>query len=259
MDENSERMQILEMIDSGKISAAEGMQLLQALSHDGVSAETNVTISVEPVQPVEANTHPQAAPDPEPYETESAVLPEEGVAYSVPVDEPILTGEQPSPLKGDVFEGSPAIGAPQSIRKWRNWWMIPLWIGVGITVTGGVLMYGAMQSAPLGFWFLCAGVPFALGVVVMALAWQSRNAPWLHLRVQQRPGERPQHINFSFPIPVRPAAWFLRTFGTWIHGLQDTSLDEVILALGETTSPDNPVYIEVDEGEDGEKVEIYIG
>jgi hypothetical protein len=40
--------------------------------------------------------------------------------------------------------------------------------------------------------------------------------------------------------------------------MDTTNLDEVILALGKT-SPDQPFYVKVDEGEEGEKVEVYIG
>jgi hypothetical protein len=130
---------------------------------------------------------------------------------------------------------------------------------VGITVFGGLFMYLAMRSSGIGFWFVCASTPFILGVLVIAAAWGSRNAPWLHLRVRQAPGEKPEKIAFSMPLPIRPAAWFLRTFGRWIPGLQEQSFDEIILAVGEKTSPDNPLYIVVDEDETGEKVEIYIG
>jgi hypothetical protein len=150
-------------------------------------------------------------------------------------------------------------GLPADALKWKRWWMVPVWIGVAITVFGGLFMYLAMESSGLGFWFVCASVPFTLGLLVIVLAWGSRNAPWLHLRVQQPPGERPEKIAFSLPLPVRPAVWFLRTFSRWIPDLKEQAWDEVILAIGDKTSPDNPLYIIVDEEETGEKVEIYIG
>ena len=61
------------------------------------------------------------------------------------------------------------------------------------------------------------------------------------------------------PIPVTPAAWLLRTFGHRLPVLNETGVDELIMALGETTSPDNPLYVEVDDDEQGEKVQVYIG
>jgi hypothetical protein len=267
MDENNERMQILKMIDLGKISASEGLRLLQALGNGEVSAPETPALPAQPssAQPSPAQPAPVEARDQSVSGPSAAQIPSPSAgpaSASTPVREA-------ASLEGETFAASANAASANAgpadtrssakIAKWRSWWMVPLWIGVGITVTGGVLMYGAMQASGIGFWFLCAAVPFILGVVVIALAWQSRNAPWLHLRIQQRPGARPQKINLSFPLPLQTTAWFLRTFGSRIRGLQDTSLDEVILAVGKTTNPDNPLYIEVDEGEDGEKVEIYIG
>ena len=37
------------------------------------------------------------------------------------------------------------------------------------------------------------------------------------------------------------------------------ALDEVILVLSDSTTPEVPLYAEVDEGDVGERVEIYIG
>jgi len=139
--------------------------------------------------------------------------------------------------------------------------MIPLWIGVGITVLSGMLMYWALQSAGVGFWFICAIIPFVIGVLVMAMGAQSRTARWLHLRVQQPPGERPQRIAISFPLPIGLTSWFFRTFRHRIPGMDSVpeNIDEILNAMRDSTSPENPIYIRVDDDEDGDKVEIFIG
>jgi hypothetical protein len=139
--------------------------------------------------------------------------------------------------------------------------MIPLWVGVVITVLGGIWMFGAMQSSGFGFWFVCATIPFIIGLFILVLGAQSRTAHWLHLRVQQPPGERPQRIAISFPIPIGFAAWFFRTFRKVIPGLDNVpeDIDGMLQAIKETTSPETPLYIEVDEGDGQEKVQIYIG
>jgi hypothetical protein len=202
-------------------------------------------------------------------------MPAEDFRAATSLDQPI---PPPSPLRSETLEtpemdeytaavaapeilvDKPPAALPPEAKKWRRWWAIPLWIGVGLTVLGGALLYAAVQSTGgVNFWFFCAGVPFTLGVLAIILAWQSRTAPWLHLRVQQAPGETPQRIAISFPLPIRPAVWFLRTFKPKIPAMEDQALDQVILAVGENTSPENPIYIQVDEGENGEKVEIYIG
>jgi hypothetical protein len=41
--------------------------------------------------------------------------------------------------------------------------------------------------------------------------------------------------------------------------MEDTSLDEIIVALKDTAESGNPFYVHVDEGEEGEQVEVFIG
>jgi hypothetical protein len=267
----SARLRVLEMIDEGTITAEEGLRLLQAFSAADASADAadKVDFLAGPAEspPDEAEIPlPGSAPaSPPPAVVEAA-----GFAASQPgpaeasAEPP--AAELPPAVPPSVSQAaaeplaptSPAV-LPADARKWQRWWMIPVWIGVAITVFGGLFMYLALRSSGIGFWFVCASVPFILGLLVIVLAWGSRNAPWLHLRVQQPPGEKPERIAFSMPLPLRPAAWFLRTFGRWIPSLKEHAWDDVILAVGDKTSPENPLYIVVDEEETGEKVEIYIG
>jgi hypothetical protein len=142
--------------------------------------------------------------------------------------------------------------------RWRLFWQIPLWVGVGITILSGALMYLAWQSKGIGLLFACTWFPFFLGVAVMALAWSTRNLPWLHVRIQQKPGERPGHIAISLPLPLGLIAWGLRTFKHKIPNTGNVNLEEMIQAL-KNVSPDAPLSVDVDEGEDGERVQIYIG
>jgi len=70
-------------------------------------------------------------------------------------------------------------------------------------------------------------------------------------------GDRRQLWGFYLPLGL--AAWFLRAFGRFIPQLKGTAVDEMILALGKATGPASPLLVEVDEGENGERVQIYIG
>jgi hypothetical protein len=274
MVDYNERMHVLEMIESGLITAEEGARLLQAL--ESLPAETFVDPrDAESIPPVEVpppagisgsvesagDAEPLLAGSPRPAADEAAAS-GAGARLEGEMPSSSFEAEAGEPAwraagLGETTGGSEPFDA--SMIYWRRWWMIPMWIGVGITVIGGLFMYLALRASGIGFWFGCAWLPFLLGLAVMALAWGSRTARWLHLRVQQKPGERPQKIAISFPLPLRLTAWFLRVFGHRIPGLQNTSVDEIIMALGETTSPETPFYLEVDEGEDGEKVQIYIG
>jgi len=241
-NENNERMHILEMIEQGRISPEEGLDLLKALN------------SAEQVWNEPESKMPGVA--------ESASKQEVSVNQKLHYLPPLE-----HPQSGGIYQerGAPKTWTRSSdvtgekIRKWENWWMIPLWIGTAITVFGGLFMYLAQRSSGVGFWFVCAAVPFALGLALIVLAWQSRSAPWLHLRVQQRPGKSPERIAFSFPLPVQTAAWFIRSFGWMIPGMAGQNWDQLIQEVGARTNSENPISILVDEGESGERVEIYIG
>jgi hypothetical protein len=223
MTNESERLQILEMIEKGIISAEEGVRLLNSLQTEPDVIETP-SISAA---------------------TESAE----------PSPQPDVTVEEPSP----EMKAQPAPSDFENeTRKWRRWWWIPLTVGISITAISGFLMVLAFQNSGFGFWFACLWLPLLFGVLIISLAAASRTTRWLHVRVHQEPGEWPQTIAISLPIPIRFTAWLVRIFKPHIHGMDKTSLDEVILAL-EKVSPDQPFYVRVDEGETGEKVEVYIG
>jgi hypothetical protein len=222
MTQESERIQILEMIERGVISAAEGVRLLNAISGE----------------------LPEIIPD------RAAEIPE---PEALPAVEPAAF-EEPAP---QAAKAPPEMDA--SARKWRRWWWVPLWVGVGITVISAGLMYWAYAAKDgFGFWFACTWFPFLLGVAIIALAWASRTARWLHVRVHQAEGEKPRNIAISLPLPIRFTAWLVRIFRPHIPQAEGVNIDEMILAL-EKTSPDSPMFVQVDEGKDGERVEVYIG
>lgn len=240
MSNDDERRLILEMIDSGKITAEEGLGLLRTLPAD---QEDDFDEAVLPAFTGEAieNTQP----------VESIII---GMP---PADIPETPGQESAGT--DTLPGAQQATAPDFTR-WRRFWAYPFWAGVAVTILGSLLMFWAQQATGMSFWFFCAGIPFTLGIVLMVLAWQSRSARWLHLRVQQKTGEWPQNFAISFPLPLRISGWFMRTFRQRIPGMENTSvdIDAVMAALEQSTSPDNPLYVEVEE-EDGERVQIYIG
>jgi hypothetical protein len=224
MTNESERLQILEMIEKGVISASEGVRLLNSLQGEPEEAANPQLSHI-------ASAAVKSSPTPE-----------------VVVEEPASESQSSStPFEFDT-----------ETKKWRRWWWIPLTVGIIITVVSGLLMFLAYQKSGFGFWFACLWFPLLLGVIVISLGAASRAMRWLHVRIHQEPGERPQTIAISLPIPIRFVAWVLRVFKPHIAKMDNTSLDEVILAL-DKTSPDQPFYVKVDEGESGEKVEVYIG
>ena len=138
-------------------------------------------------------------------------------------------------------------------RPWRAWWLIPFSIGLGLTAAGaGVATLG-------GWWWLCAGPLLLVGISLLTLAAATIRSPWVHVRVDTGNERWPRRIAISLPLPIRFTAWVLRVFGHRVKGLDQTAIDELLLALNEGVSSEEPIFVEVDEDSAGEKVQVYLG
>jgi hypothetical protein len=170
---------------------------------------------------------------------------------------PMETSGSPEQVKKPAMEIDPRIERIKSTV--RRLWQIPLWIGIAIIVSSALGMYAIMHGVGMNFWFYFLLLPLLLGVLVVALAVGSRQARWLFVDVHQKTGARPQRIFLGFPLPLKFTAWFLRTFGSMIPNLRNTNVDEVIQVLETGFTGPEPLIVNLDEGQDGERVRVYIG
>lgn len=211
---SDEQKQILKMVEDGKITADEAMELIRAL--DAASAEDEIEV-------IETEAGSGA-------ETEAADVSGESV-----------TSE---------FEEVKA--------RARRYAMVPLGIGVVFTVLASYWLFVLVQSSNYGFWFACAWFPLLLGVLLVALSAGGMNARWLYVNVEQEPGEWPQHITLGFPVPLGLLGWLLRNFGHYARDMDRQRVDD-ILTLLKTADAHGPLIVNVDEGDHGERVQVYIG
>jgi len=144
-------------------------------------------------------------------------------------------------------------------RRARRLWQIPLWIGVLITILSAYWMYVLVSTANYGFWLYFAWLPLLLGIMMIALFASSRTSRWLYVNVEQAEGEGPRNITLGFPIPLGLASWFLHNFGNNIEGLRQANIDEIVEIFSKGISNKEPLIVNVDEGEHGERVQVYIG
>jgi hypothetical protein len=259
---NDERMRILEMIADGSISTSEGIRLLEALiekpedQNNYVDDSVELGLSSDSASRTSVDESNQGSTSQDSSTGEPAQAAGEEKQVLIP-DEVVEGGPGASQMgSNEEFERK---GIPDpKIERWKRWWMLPLWVGVGVTIVAGLLMFLVYQATQLSFWFACTWVPFLMGVALIFLAWGLRRSLWLHVRITQEPGGWPRKIAFSFPLPLGLAAWVMRTFKRWIPGMAHANVDEIMTGINSITS-DKPFYIEVDEGEDGERVEIFIG
>jgi hypothetical protein len=222
---DQEREQVLKMIENGTISPEDGLKLMQTLDQSPADDEL-------PAVRVEAST---------------------GSAH----DE---TGKENSNKAQDEkssFDKDPRIDKVKSTV--RRLWQIPLWVGVFITILSAWGMYSLVQAAKLNFWFYCLSAPLLLGVLVMVAAIGSRKARWIFVDVHQKPGEKPSRIFLGFPLPLKFAAWGFRTFGHYIPEMDRAKVDGVVQVIETGFTGEEPLVVNVDDGDDGERVQVYIG
>ncbi len=222
---NSERQQILKMIEEGKITPEEGLKLMQALDEALLDEE------------------PAALP-PAPNFSTSGEAPGAEPRFAT---NPGGESQSERARRESFFAGK--------IRRFRRLWIIPMTIGVLLTIGAAYWMYAALQNAGLGFWFFCASLPFALGVLAMALAFSSRNSLWLYVNLKQKPGEKPGRIIISFPMSL--VNWLFRIFGNQMPAREREQAGMVMEAFQKSISSGQPVLMEVDDN--GAHVQVYIG
>ena len=132
-------------------------------------------------------------------------------------------------------------------RRSRSWWLIPLAAGMAFLGAGGWL-------GSLGGWWWVPAVPLlTLGTLLTILASASSTSPWIFVRVRNA-SSRPLHV--WIPIPVRAAAWMIKMARPWAHGLDTTSIDELLLTLEGELGSERDLVIDVDAGAGGERVRV---
>jgi len=214
---NQAERKVLDMVGQGQISAEEGLRLINAM---GGQSE----------QPSESTDYEASSADQELVEINT----EEAAAR------PQIPQEELDRMK-----------------YLKRWWVLPFAVGLVITTLGAIWMYMGYTAKGFGFGFWLAWLPFLLGIFITAVSYQSSHGVWLHVRIKQKPGESPQRIVISLPIPLTLTRWVVSTFGDRIPGLKDQPVSEYSEIL-KGISPEDPFYVHVDEG-GGEGVEVFFG
>jgi len=149
----------------------------------------------------------------------------------------------------------PADGASSTAdtRRWRHRWLLPFYFGVLATGLG-------IAAAYQGEWWWLLAAPLLLGgVVLTVLALASTRSPWLHVRITNPSRNWPKTVGISIPVPVRFAAWSVRTIGPLIPNLNEQAIAEMLMALELGRMMEEPLHVEFDNCDSGERVEIYLG
>ncbi len=162
----------------------------------------------------------------------------------------VSAGEALPRVEADLEEGT---------RRARRWLRLPLWIGVGMSALSAALMYWVQRGSGFGLCFYGLSLPLAFGALIAVLAARGASARWLFVDVRQRPGRRPAHLTFGFPLPLRFLRWLFRAFGQRSQGASARRrLSDFVSLMERALSSEAPLILHVND-EDGEQVSLYIG
>ncbi len=164
------------------------------------------------------------------------------------------------PASGFGYERSAAPEFDEVRRRASRFSKGFLGMGILFIVLSAWVMFAIQQKSGLNFWFFCFALPFFMGVMLTALGAGSKVARWLYVNVDRSQAEEwPRNITIAFPLPLGLAGWFLKNFGRHISGLKNTNVDEIVQAIALAKNITEPLIINVDDSDDGEKVQVFIG
>lgn len=169
-------------------------------------------------------------------------------AGSRPEDEPGYATIAQSP---EAKAASDAWSPGQPAWAGQAWAYLLAGGAVLVGLTGIIMLLLVAGAIRLG-WLACALAPMIFGALVIAVAWWSRSARWLHVRVR----DQDTRFRVSLPVPLRPAAWLARLARPWVPQMRDLPVDELILGLADMEEKD---VLAVDVSDKGEEVQIYLG
>ncbi len=215
-------------------------QVLRQLSAGELTAEeANALLADAPVPVSTATETASPLPPADPAETPTDALPVE---------------EAPASPAGDIL-------MPPDLDRFRRMWQIPFAIALGFVVLSALCM-SAAQGVP-GFFgavgFLCAWSAFMIAAVAVAIAFWSRTARWVHVRIQEQAGKR---IAVSLPVPLRLVNWLTTIARPFVdeetRGHMDMTAEFIDAMKEEMNRPDaEPLIVDVDD--EGQQVQVYFG
>ncbi|MEO6061456.1 MAG: hypothetical protein ABIQ99_05915 [Thermoflexales bacterium] len=221
---DKQRSDVLEMIDRGELTAAEGLRILEAMQREI------------------AGPGAQAAPAAEPLADPAAIAPEASAVN-----------------EADILP--PSAPPPKLPHSFRYAWVALTAAGAALALIFSAVFIGLWMTGWFGAFLsvLCLSPLTLLGVLIAVIGLISARAPWAHVRIDTGAERWPRRINVSVPLPLRPVGWLIRKFGRFIPALQRTAVDDVLSALGQADFKREPFIVDVHEGENGERVQIVVG
>jgi hypothetical protein len=167
-----------------------------------------------------------------------------------------LSSQPPEPVAVEPAAGPAPAPGWEAPAHWSRFWIYPALVGGGLLVVGALIMGLVYATDATPGWRVCGWLPMIVGLLVALLAWWSRTARWLHLRIREQ--DKPKMM-ISFPLPLTLAVWVVRIAQPFVPKLKETAVDDLIIALRDSTGRGEPFFLDVEDDEEGEHVQLYIG
>jgi hypothetical protein len=156
--------------------------------------------------------------------------------------------------------------APGSAQKtlrvsggWKAAWSTILLRGAVLTAFSAYWIFLGYQKAGLGWSFWLSWIPFAIGVLMMALDWILMTSPWLQARIRTHEKAGPKNINLNIPLPLSLVSWAFSNFGQCMpDAVKEKSVEEMLLEIEQSLKQNEPFQVEVDDQQGGDHVFICI-
>lgn len=168
----------------------------------------------------------------------------------------LLEAVEPQEIEEQGQASAPAATPVAPGSNWAHFWIYPLMAGGIVLILGAMIVSLVYTIDAARGWLVCGWLPMILGTIVILLAGWSRQARWIHLRITEQ-GKRKMAL--SFPLPLSLTAWVLRIAQPFVPRLKETGVDDLIIAVRDHVTQDVPLFMEVQDDPDGERVELYIG
>jgi hypothetical protein len=278
MDLKETRREILNRVASGELSAETANRLLAALEDEIFQQEPLTENSELEIEPSEL---PSSEALPPSMENDGGELTDRS-GWDNPEDRVISLLEpatsSPSPDSGgeSISDSVPEKTAnidsfhqpyaadeldgeiKRRIARWQRAWVVPFLVGLAVTALGAFWMYRGWLAAGPGWGFWLSWIPFLLGVGLAVFAYASTNMPWLHLSVQENHPGRSTHINLTFPLPIRWAAWTMTHFERYMpDDLRDKNVADFLALFEKSIAKDQPFHVIVDDEDEHVDIAIF--
>jgi hypothetical protein len=228
----NEKLDILQMLHDGIISADEASKLLEAVS-DAVPAGA-VSVGAVSVGAVSAHVDPA-----------QAALDEDVTFASENLERP---------------------AAPPDMGRFRRLGYIPFALSFALLFFAGSGAYAVFlrTEGRLTFGLVLLIALCVLALLLTALALWATTVPWLHVRIRSSPKERSSETRFaiSLPLPLTVAGWAMRFARRFVDGEAAdhlTAVTSLVQAMRHDLGKPGTEPIAIDINDENDRVQVYIG